>query len=192
MYFKGHLIHAFPVPPVFNHHCVILCKRSLMSQEAFGDLQNPRHFFPKTKSSILSRVNKLEENQGLRLFSNPKVWISERNLVRCIFPFAARPCLFSPSLGQNTRRVQPLLGDSCSCRRGLSVGNRILCAQGKRRLRAPNNNNLLQILGYQKLKEGILAKHLALLHVKWKATVIFSFGACIFHISMHTHAYLCI
>lgn len=135
----------------------------------------------KTKVSACSVIQKFEFQRG---------W----NLERCIFLFVARPCLFSPSLGQNTLRgypAQPLLGDSCACRRGLTIGNRILYPQGKRRLRAPNNNNLLQILGYQKLEKGILAKHLALLHVKWKATVISPFGACIFHISMHTYAYKC-
>lgn len=48
-----------------------------MFQEAFRDLKNPKTFFSKTRSSTLSSVNILEENQDLSLFNSPKVRISE-------------------------------------------------------------------------------------------------------------------
>lgn len=72
--------------------------------------------------------------------------------------------------------------DICVWGSVLTIGNRILSPQGKGMLKIPNNNNLLQISSYQKLKKRVIAKHLALLHVKRKATVISRLGACIFFI----------
>lgn len=65
-----------------------------MSQEAFGDLKNPKTFFSKTRSSTLSRINMLEENQDLSLFNSPKVRISEE-LELCEMHFVIHSSILS-------------------------------------------------------------------------------------------------
>lgn len=145
-----------------------------MSQEAYGGLKTQIQlffFFPQdhkfhcVKSeqacngprSQPVQVQKLEFQRG---------W----NLARHIFPSAAQSSLFPPSLGRNTWKGYPAGPFSVtSASGGVSwhSATQLSVPQGKGRLKTPNNkNNLLQILGYQKLEGRITAKHLALLRVK--------------------------
>ena len=110
------------------------------------------------------KVNKLVENQDLSLFNSPKVWLSEGlELGEMHVPILCSALSISSQLRLQHMETYPA-EDSAQWHLGLEecpvnwhqdlLPDPHPHPQGKDRLKTPNNNNLLQISDYQKLKDN--------------------------------------
>jgi hypothetical protein len=133
VYFKGHSVCTFPTPRVLSHHCVILYKRHLMSQE-------DDFFSLKTVSFILSRVNKLVMGPDHSLFKSKSWNFRGVGSWRSTFPIRSSILSVPSQLRQkHMERIssRALLGDICIWRGVLAFGNTALCPPGKGKAENP-------------------------------------------------------
>lgn len=131
MYFKGHLIHAFPIPWVLNHHSVILYKRYLRPQEALGRSLKPKNILFQDQTFHFFMDKKVEEDQDLSLLNSPKVWISGGlELGKMCFPtHSSSFCIPSQPRRRHMERIPSLWSCSVTSACGGSVqafGNTVL------------------------------------------------------------------